>query len=70
MVKIVKGVVKLIAGSGKLGKPIPQPTRDDAAAELMADDELRRRQGGAADIITGMRGAEAVPTAGRLVRGN
>jgi hypothetical protein len=34
------------------------------------DDELRRRRGGAADILTGTRGAEAATTGGKLVLGS
>jgi hypothetical protein len=81
MGKIIGSIGKILlspfaAGIGALShkkpaavpQPIPQP--DDAAAAIAADDELRRRKGAAADIITGTRGAEALPTAGRLVRGN
>ncbi len=83
MGKIIGGIGKFLLGGGLLGMGIkaltkspqvdvPQaiPQRDDAAAAVMADDELRRRKGAAADMITGTRGAEALPTAGRLVRGN
>lgn len=40
--------------------PAPKPvTRDDARESAERDDELRRRRGGAADILTGTGGAEA-----------
>ena len=50
-------------------QPLPQVSRDDAAAR-MADDELLRRRGGAADMITGMTGAEAALSGGKLVLGS
>lgn len=59
---------------GKKKKPAPQPlsqvNRDDAAEEIDANDEIRRRKGAAADMITGTRGAEAVGGTGRLVLGS
>jgi hypothetical protein len=83
MGKIIGGIGKFLLGGGLLGMGIKAlvkqpkqlappaiPTRDDAAAAAAADDELQRRRGAQADIITGTRGAEALPTAGRLVRGN
>lgn len=46
-------------------------TRDDAAAVVRGDDELRRRQGSLADILTGTRGMEAAAgTTGKFVVGN
>lgn len=39
----------------------PIPTRDDARAAIDANDELARRRGGAADILSGARGVEAPP---------
>ena len=48
---------------------LPTVTRDDAAAQIAADDELRKRRGGAADIITGAAGAEAPLTGGKLTLG-
>lgn len=44
-------------------QPLPGVARDDAAAATAMNDELLRRKGGAADILTGVRGAEA-PSAG------
>lgn len=69
------GVVGLASGLlGKKKKAAPQPlaqvNRDDAAEEIDANDEIRRRKGAAADMITGTRGAEAVGGTGRLVLGS
>lgn len=46
----------------KLPAPAPAPTRDDVAREAIRDDELRKRRGGAADMLTGAGGAEAAAT--------
>lgn len=46
----------------KLPAPAPAPTRDDAARAAMKEDNLRKRRGGAADILTGAGGAEAAAT--------
>lgn len=54
---------------GKAPTPLRSVTRDDAAAQVAADDEIRRRQGAAADIITGTRGAETALTGGKLTLG-
>jgi hypothetical protein len=49
---------------------LPRPvTRDDARDQVAVDDELLRRRGGAADMITGTQGAEAA-NVGRLVVGS
>lgn len=68
------GLAGLLLGGGKKPKPVqplPQATRDDAAAIASADDELRRRKGSAADMITGVRGAEpGIGSVGKLVVGN
>lgn len=82
--KQVVGLAKGILGGGLLGvgikaltggkkkKPAPvalgPATRDDAAVSL--DDELLRRRGGAADILTGATGAEAALSGGKLVLGS
>jgi hypothetical protein len=65
-------LVKAVFG-GKKKKPVqplPQATRDDAQALADQEDELRRRKGGAADILTGTMGAEAALSGGRLVIGS
>ena len=68
---LLGSAVKAIAG-GKKKKPVqplPQVSRDDAAA-IARDDELMRRRGSAADMITGSTGAEAALSGGRLVLGS
>lgn len=44
----------------QVAKPV---TRDDARDAAGLEDELRRRRGGAADMLTGTGGAEAGATA-------
>lgn len=79
MGKIIRNTFKKLIGpilggvlGGKAKGPaaLPMATRDDAGAAIAADDELRRRKGAAADMITGVRGAEAVGSVGKLVVGN
>lgn len=61
---------RALGGGGKKPKqPLPQATRDDAAA-IATEDELRKRKGGAADILTGVTGAEAALSGGKLVLGS
>jgi hypothetical protein len=69
----------LFPGAGALGlfnkkKKLVQPrpvTRDEGREALEAGEELRRRKGAAADLITGTRGAEAAAgSVGRLVLGS
>lgn len=82
---VVKKALGLVGGGllgGLLGKTLlggkkkaqrvalPGATRDDAAAAIAAEDELRKRRGGLDDVLTGTRGAEAALQAGRLVVGN
>jgi len=60
-------VSPLLAATGLIGKkkkeeaarPLPIASRDTAREEADRRDELRRRRGGAADIVTGAMGAEA-----------
>lgn len=54
---VVGGLLGMKKGSGP--KALPLATRDDAQAVAIADNELRRRRGAAADILTGSGGAEA-----------
>jgi hypothetical protein len=50
---------------------LPEATRDVAAEQQAVDDELRRRKGSAADILSGVMGAEAAANqTGKLVVGN
>lgn len=59
---------------GKKSKQGPQAlsqvTRDDASAAIANQDELRKRKGGAADILNGTTGAEAALSGGKLVLGS
>ena len=48
----------------KLPAPVRTPTRDDAAAEIASEDALRKRRGGAADILNSAGGVEAGSSAG------
>lgn len=36
----------------KIPAPAPAPTRDDVARQAIKEDALRKRRGGAADILT------------------
>ncbi|GGD73975.1 hypothetical protein [Croceicoccus mobilis] len=68
MSKVIKTVGRFVTG-GVLGlamggkkKTVAQPgpvSRDDAAMEAERNDALRKRRGGAADMLTGTGGAEA-----------
>jgi hypothetical protein len=49
----------LIPNIPKPQPPTPPITRDDAATAAARADELRKRKGSGADIITGQGGAEA-----------
>jgi hypothetical protein len=60
----------LISTPGKPPAPLPTVTRDDASAQIQANDELARRKGGAADILNGATGAEPVLTGGKLTLGS
>lgn len=54
--------MKFLGLKPKLKKPgaPPKPvSRDEARESAERDDELRRRRGGAADMLTGAAGAEA-----------
>ena len=52
----------LMGGKMKEPKPSATVTRDDARERAGIEDELRKRRGGAADILTGASGAEAGAT--------
>lgn len=60
----------IISTPGKAPSPLPTATRDDAAAQIAANDELQRRKGGAADILNGSGGAQAPLTGGKLTLGS
>jgi hypothetical protein len=59
-----------LAGGGKT--KVQQPVTSDVEREAQdAGDELRRRKGAAADMITGTRGAEAAASSvGKFVSGS
>lgn len=68
---ILKAVGIISTPSKKnLNAPLPMAQRDDAAALQASQDELRRRRGAAADIITGSAGAGAPLTGGKLILGS
>lgn len=62
--------VGIVSTPGKPPSPLASVTRDDAAAQIAAQDELARRKGGAADILTGASGAEPVLSGGKLTLGS
>lgn len=61
--------VGLIKTGGRKPKALPQATRNDEIVNRETLDELARRRGGAADILTGTTGAEAPMTGGKSVLG-
>lgn len=71
--KITTGILKavgLVSTPGKAPAALPTATRDDAAAQANANDELLRRKGGAADILNGSGGAEAAGATGKTTLGS
>ncbi|MHB9878289.1 hypothetical protein ACSMXM_01290 [Pacificimonas sp. ICDLI1SI03] len=57
--KILTPVLKLtglVKTPRKPPSPLSSPTRDDARIDAMDRDELRKRRGGAADLIAGAGG--------------
>jgi hypothetical protein len=46
-------ILPLLFGPKHAPAPLPQVTRDDAAAQQNANDEVARRKGGISDILTG-----------------
>ncbi len=71
---LLTGLLGISLGGGKkpqAQQPLPAANRDDARTAAQRDDELRRRKGAAADLITGTQGAEAsAASLGRLVVGS
>lgn len=62
--------MNLLGGKPKKGPVAPGPAAQDDAAEMAErEDELRRRRGAAADMITGTGGAEGGGGA-KFVAGN
>lgn len=71
--KIIAAPLKalgIISTPGPAPSPLPTVTRDDAASQVSANDELQRRKGGAADILNGSGGAQAPLTGGKLTLGS
>ncbi len=73
--QLVSGLFHMIFGGGKSkaapAQPLPQATRDDAAAVANRQDEINRRRGSVSDmIVNGSAGAEAAMAPGKLVLGN
>lgn len=65
------GLAGKILGGGKGPQPLPQATRDDAAAQAAKDTALLRRKGALADMTNGSTGYElGAGSTGRLVVGN
>lgn len=67
VLKVVASPLLALTGAFKrpaLPAPLPTPTRDAAAAAIASDDALRKRRGGAADILNSASGVEAGPSAG------
>lgn len=62
-------LVKSIFKKPKTPEQIKPVTRDDARDRAAADQELLRRRGGAADILTGNSGAEA-PAGSKITLGS
>jgi len=60
--------VGLVPKRPKIPKPVPIPTRSDAAS-IARIDALRSRRGGAADFLTGTSGAEAAPASAKELLG-
>lgn len=57
---LIGAAVKPLAGGGKkkpAAVPLPQANRDEAVEMARREDELRRRQGAASDMLTGSTGA-------------
>jgi hypothetical protein len=59
----------LLKTPGKAPDPLPAVTRDDARDQATQADELRRRRGGAADLLTGPGGAEPTGATGKTTLG-
>lgn len=59
----------LVPKPPKIPSPQPVATPDDAAAAIQSQDELARRRGGAADVITGASGAEPSTPTGKALLG-
>lgn len=54
----------------KAPKALPAPGRDDTLRSIAQEDALAKRRGGAADILTGVGGAEAGPASAKDLLGS
>jgi len=61
--------IGLVKTPGKAPAPLAAVTRDDARDMASQADELRRRRGGAADILTSSGGAELTGGTGKTTLG-
>lgn len=71
--KVIAGGLKAlgIVKAPKVPGALPAAAgRDEAAAQIEADNELRRRKGGAADILNGAGGAEPAAAGGKVTLGS
>ena len=59
----------LLKTPGKAPTPLPAVTRDDVRDQATQADELRRRRGGAADLLNGAGGAELAGGTGKTTLG-
>jgi len=66
----IVGVASLLKKPKDPPKPLPTVSRDDVISSIAKDDMLRRRRGGAADMLTGASGAElAAPSSAKDLLG-
>jgi hypothetical protein len=59
VVSPILSVLGLTPKAPKMPAPTPTATRDDARAQIASGDALKKRRGGAADMLSGAGGAEA-----------
>lgn len=60
-----------LGGSSRVIRPLPQATTNTARQQVDRQDALRKRRGASADMITGVRGAEAPGSSvGKLIIGS
>ncbi|MFZ5704923.1 MAG: hypothetical protein ACOY5R_06610 [Pseudomonadota bacterium] len=56
-------------GKPKMPAPVPVATRDMAAENAAASDEIRKRRGAAANVLMGFTGAEASTAGAKALLG-
>ncbi|KQX19344.1 MULTISPECIES: hypothetical protein [unclassified Sphingomonas] len=59
----------MMFGKPKMAAPTPVATRDMAAENAAASDEIRRRRGAGANVLLGFGGAEAATAGGKALLG-